>query len=106
MEWGLELLDSHLTVVRTGCSKEVDFVPVSCADPSARSCIEASLVMELIVIVGMTVNRGAQAVVWAGNGNGAGKRRMMIVMNYSLLLRRRRILRMWMVVISSAGWVW
>ena len=56
MEWGLELLDSHLYVGRTGYSKEVDLVLVSCADPSARSCIEASLAMELIVIVGMIVS--------------------------------------------------
>ena len=62
--------------------------------------------MELIVIVGMIGSRGAQAMVLAGNGNGAGKRRKMIVMSYSLLLRHRRILRMWMVVISSAGPAW
>ncbi len=52
------------------------------------------------MIVGMIVSRGAQAVVLAGNGNGAGKRRMMIAMSYSLLLRHRRILRMVMAVIS------
>ena len=39
-------------------------------------------------------------MVLVGNGNDAGKRRRMIVMNYNPLLKRRRILRMWMVVIS------
>ncbi len=62
--------------------------------------------MALIVSVEMIESRGAQAVVLAGNGSGAGKRKMMIVMNYSLPLKRRRILRMWMVVISLAGLVW
>ena len=58
------------------------------------------------MIVRMIESQGAQAVVLAGNGSGAGKRKMMIVMNYSLLLRRRRILKMWMAVISLAGRVW
>lgn len=56
--------------------------------------------MVMIVIVEMIVSRGAQAVALAGSGNGAGKRRMMIAMNYSLLLKRRRILKMETVVIS------
>ena len=56
VEWGLELLDSHLNVGRTGCSKVVDLDLVSYADPSARSRIEASLAMELIVIVAMIVS--------------------------------------------------
>ena len=55
-EWGLELLDSHLYVGRTDCSKAVDLVLVSYADPSARSRIEVSLAMELIVIVAMIVS--------------------------------------------------
>lgn len=41
--------------------------------------------MELIVIVEMIVSRGAQVAVLVGNGNGAGKRRMMIAMSYNLL---------------------
>ena len=56
VEWGLELLGSHLYVGRTGCSKAVDLVPASYAGPSVRSRIEESLAMELIGIVRMIVS--------------------------------------------------
>ena len=56
VEWGLELLDSHLYVGQTGCSKVVDLVPASYAGPSARSHTGESLAMELIGIVRMIVS--------------------------------------------------